>query len=244
MQNMKSQTEFDYLGLVQSLHLPQEFGVEVDTSKMLSEQKWHLEDAIRAFTKEPFELRYGITKVVIVFEHLPKVVKIPFSGFWYPNYDAEDDETEYFVEFENACDDDAEDYCMDEWIKYEDMCKNGFGRLAAAVDFLYRDLNGRAYYTQEKVDMWPHYPSDSKTRENTLDHIKHMAYQYKCAPTSWMASVIEEYGERFWENFVNWAAESSADDESTSICADLHNDNVGFINGMPVILDLSGFRED
>ena len=232
----------DLLEIVQRLHLPAELGVDMDSAKMPPKvyDQVHRQIVMAANTHR-FTILYGLTKMVIVFQDCDDVLKVPFNGYFTPNWDQEnDDEPDmFFDEFENACNEDATDYCMDEWLKYLSMKEAGFAQFAAPVDFLWRDRNGRAFYKQVKCKMRD-YPTVS---EDSRNQAKHLEMRYDCAQSvMWMAAIIEHQGLVAWKKFVDWADEN-CEDRDDNITADLHGDNCGYMGDVPVIVDLSGYRE-
>ena len=78
------------------LDLPEQFGGSEDFDASEYEMKFS------DFIKEDFYVSCGVSKMVIVVDSLPFVIKIPFNGRWEEDWNEEDEL--YFYEFENACD--------------------------------------------------------------------------------------------------------------------------------------------
>lgn len=239
---MLTQTDFIHATeIIDCLSIPEQFGVNESSDDFDSvyDLEWQLHDA----HIENFSIDNGVSKAVIIPDNSNFVIKIPFNGIKYYEWDEETDEGEDSFEFFHYADaPDSSDYCWDELIKIEDARKAGFGNLFPETAFV-KEHNNTRFYIQEKVRTYNQACRCGGTpaiSENSRDKAKGMDYHYSPCSIEWRAAVIEFYGEEFWKDFVNW------DDMScTGILIDMHSNNYGYtIDGRPIILDASGFRED
>lgn len=188
------------------------------------------------FKEEEFELHHGISKVVIIFEKFPFVIKIPFLGRWYDEYDEENNE--FYSEFERftcAPSINGDDYCEAETNTIKEMIFYGYEDIVA-YEICLGIFNGVAFYIQEKVRPYNcefHYTPS----EDSLNIARNIDIDYGYCDDNWRASVIELYGEEYWRSFVEWV-----DDGREYILNDMHIGNYGYdYEGKPVLFDVSGF---
>lgn len=193
-----------------------------------------------------FDVKCGCTKIVIIFDELPYVIKVPFSGMVIYDYNEDDDiESEYNRFYENAIADDSSDYCADELDRIKGAEEQGFGCVFPETEFLCK-INGTSFYIQEKVYDYNnrvghnYYQSKSQYAKNIVKELQEEG-TYNIGYSSWMESFVEIYGVDFLKNLVNWEKEVYAD---SSMFNDMHGGNYGYKeDGRPCILDASGFRE-
>ena len=214
--------------IVSELELPVEFGETEITCGYFEEQ---LMDVIG---DEDFYVTSGVSKLVIVVESLPFVIKIPFNGQWEENYDDECEDDETFCRFENASDWSCDDYCCEELEMTNSMEENGFGALVPEMDYLC-DVCGRSVYIQTKVIPM----SEARKKISPSADSRKKAENYKGSFfKDWIALVYDTYGVGFWNAFVAWAREWQPE-----VLQDVHSGNYGiFEDGRPVMFDISGFR--
>lgn len=231
-------TKIDYArakDIVAVLSIPGEIGPEEDGS---CDNDWLLyqlgEGDISA------QVECGISKVVIIPEDGNFVIKIPFNGMYHYNWN-EDDEDDYgdseFEYYYYACAPDHSDYCWDEVIKIEKAYEMGYGKLFPDTKFL-QEKDGHRVYIQEKVRT-ARYFNPNDISEDSRKKAESMGKYYKKCDNTWRAAVVEFYGESYWKDFCDWDYLSDV-----NILSDMHADNYGYdMNGYPIILDASGFRD-
>lgn len=219
---------------VHALNIPADFGISDECE---DENVVCLCDELSNKSGLCPRLYHGVSKVVLDFEELPFVIKIPLNGMWYYDYDKDDGESEIFREFYRASDLYPDDYCWDEYQKTGLMEIEGFGALAPKMEMLCT-IKGRNIYIQEKVTPADRTCEFSPTLES-LNISRNLPREYKICDEEWRAAVIEAYGVDFWVRFCKWD-----EDYCYDILADMHMDNYGWSSdGRPVIFDLSGFRD-
>lgn len=241
---MLTQTDFLHAAeIIDGLNIPVHFGVNGNDDEF---DGWYdLDSQIRDMDIGSFSIENGISKAVIIPADSNFVVKIPFNGIKYFEWDDEADEysgDEYFEFFCCAEAPDQSDYCWDEQIKIEKAYYAGFGDLFPETAFV-KEHDGTRFYIQEKVRTYSQAFRCGETptvSENSRTKAKDMDSYYSSCNIEWRAAVIEFYGEEFWKSFVNWDSINCI-----GILTDMHTNNYGYtMDGRPVILDASGFRED
>lgn len=241
---MFTKTDFLYAEkIIDGLNIPAHFGVDGSEDEF---DGWNDLDAqVRDINIGDFTIDNGISKAVIVPADFNFVVKIPFNGIKYYEWDDEADEysgDEYFEFFCHAEAPDQSDYCWDEQIKIEKACDAGFGDLFPETAFV-KEHDGTRCYIQEKVRTFKQAMQCGRVptvSENSRTKAKDMDSYYSSCSWEWRAAVIEFYGEEYWKSFVNWDSINCI-----GILTDMHINNYGYnMDGRPVILDVSGFRED
>lgn len=213
--------------IVRDLEIPEQFGLhDYDHDEVEDIIADQLPSCVKA------NVESGISKIVIVPQNLPFVIKIPFNGqfLW------DDEDEEYFSPYYNARPDGSYDYCARELALIERAEYFGWGFMVPHAEYL-THVCGRPVYIQEKVRCGAH----GQTSENSLKCAQQMDMYYKYGPVEWRAAVIEKYGEPIWHSFVDWCNSAT---EDYSILDDLHCANVGIAyDGRPVILDVGGFSD-
>ena len=111
--------------------LPEALMVDLDYDASLDDIA---DDISIALEKQNIEavVKYGVTKIVIIPDSLPYVLKVGFDGF----YDCGD---EYVNDF---------DYCEEEANLYDIAEKAGFGDFFAEITYFMTGLSGHAFYVQ------------------------------------------------------------------------------------------------
>ena len=221
--------------IAMQLDIPEEFGQDMDADEFYSD--W-LEDQVAHLSVGEFNIDNGASKAVIIFSDFNFVIKIPFNGGWYDQWDEENEEYSdpYFEPFHGAEAPDTSDYCWDECIRISDAYDAGFGELFPTTTFLC-EHDGRRYYIQEKVTTargsHPTPSENSRTRAKSMDH------KYWYCNEDWRAMVIEMYGEDYLRCFIDWCKSTD-----NGILDDMHYGNFGFsMTGAPILLDVSGYRD-
>ena len=223
--------------IVQKLRIPEQFGIyDDDDSDVIEMLQYQLED----FLTEDFFVTAGISKAVINIDSFPFVIKIPFNGRFVSYYGGSDPDSdrEYgvdydFCEFDGA-DVQPDDYCADELDKTQWLESIGLGVFVPKMMCLCT-IKGRDFYLQEKVIPI----CDNRTKLNPTPASKE---KVECSffrfETDWMATAIDIYGEKVWYSFV------CACEDMEDIISDMHRGNYGLrLDGTPVLIDISGFRE-
>ena len=178
------------------------------------------------------ETAYGASKFVI-FLNNKEVVKVPFSGCYWWDEDAEDHYR--FDEFMNT------DYCATEAAVYADAVALGVEKFFASMKYRGTAKGGTPIYLAERV--YTYYDngavrertdSFSKRSQEIADEMKDN-YNIRIH-REWLARAIEYYGEDAVNDLLAFIELEGIND--------FHTENIGFReDGSPVILDYSGYRE-
>lgn len=216
--------------IVRCIDIPNEFGAdscsEYDTTEM--------EEQISEMVGGDFFITNGISKLVIVVEDLPFVIKIPFNGRWDLDEDSEYD-GDVFYEFNEACEYSKDDYCACELEKTRIINDEGFGYFVPKMMYLCTWC-GRDVYIQEKVKSMCDCHEKITTNADSLAKAKKVHAPFN---STWIALVFDTYGEEAFNDFMLWARECEPD-----IISDMHWGNYGLtLDGKPVMFDISGFRD-
>lgn len=182
--------------------------------------------------EEDYYVMAGVSKLVVVVESLPFVIKIPFDGqFHWDDYE----EKYYFYEFSEANEQYFSDYCYDELEKIHHLTAYGYGCFVPETKYI-GICNGHCVYLQEKVQ-----PRAECKKINASEESLKKAHESTTTSfrDDWLARVFDLYGEEFWNHFVEWAKDTGVD-----IFSDCHAGNYGIaMDGRPVMFDISGFRD-
>ena len=230
--------------IVEKLDIPYEFGVD-ESREMDDKMVSNINDQLFRIGIDDFELANGISKLVIVLNNFPFVIKIPFNGNFHYEYDYDEENEEWtikddtsFVWFGEACAPDTSDYCWNEYDKIKMAQERGYGELFPDMEQIFEDNFGRHFYIQEKVKVFS-YLERQNLSPNSRDRAKSMEPKYSICNVEWRASVVEFYGENLWISFVNWNDSGLRD-----YLSDMHGGNYGYrFDGTPVLIDISGFRD-
>lgn len=135
------------------------------------------------------------------------------------------------------------DYAGDELEAYEKAEKFGVQKILPRTWFFCESSNGWKFYAQEKVDSA--YDGMSRKQRNkmqkatktasdkTVMKIRNSCF-YGHVEYHWVAMATSYYGKNFMKSFEQWTHECKVND--------LHDGNIGFLRGKPVILDFSGYN--
>ena len=211
--------------VVNSIKFPEEFG-------SYDECEYEYEQQLMGVINEDFYVMAGVSKLVIIVESLPFVIKIPFDGSIHWNQFSE----EYvFNEFMEANETYCSDYCYDELEKIHHLAAYGYECFVPETECI-GICNGHYIYLQEKV--LPRV--ECKKIEASEESLKKAHESYTTAfSDDWLAKVFDLYGESFWDRFVEWVRDSDLD-----IFSDCHSGNYGIsMDGRPMMFDISGFRD-
>lgn len=195
---------------------------------------------------EDFECFSGASKYVIACLDRDFVIKVPYKGstnsyscwsstagtYAYDTYGCIK-YTEEFEPFMYAADDaDGDDYCRVEELRYEKAVEVGLDFLFAPTKKI-GEIRGVSIYAQPYCETF-----DSTGRLMSLNQ-KSNAFKlckekkFHCFNESWLNDVYCQYGAAILLNFLQFCDEVGIDD--------LHRGNVGYYNGLPVLIDYSGF---
>ena len=132
--------------------------------------------------------------------------------------------------------------CEQEARAYENAKKYRVERVLLETRFVYENSNGTKFYTQPKIteascDMSR--TTCKKCRKIAKTVPDKMVYKvqsemyYSGVNRLWLATVISLYGKRFARSLEKWTKENRVND--------LHDGNLGYVKGKPVLLDYSGY---
>ena len=199
----------------------------------------------------------GISKLVIFVQGEPFVIKIPYTklfddesynsdlSYW-ENEDSEEypepEREEYYQNFEFATSLEVEttsnwDYCELECAFYEKAYEEGLAQYFAKEE-LYAIVKNHPIYIQEKVTPLEFqkaafdnnsFKKFDSTRQRCSD------LKVKCFSSRWITDFFDYYGEQEFIKLSNFL-------EKMKIY-DLHEGNLGYYCGAPVLIDYSDFRE-
>ena len=158
----------------------------------------------------------GATRLVLIFPKHGWVIKIPYGGY---------------------------DYCAQEVQSYCTAVKYGVEKLLLPIEKVGKTAHGIPLYIQPMYktsvnDMNRHDQNKIKQLcEKTANHRIIAKIRYNCyySPESyWVIRATQLYGKKFMRSFENWTKEFRVND--------LHNANVGYIDGYrPVLVDYAGY---
>lgn len=190
-----------------------------------------------------YSYAHGATKLALIpiNKNEKYVIKIPYTGSYdhesgyYYNSIYINSKTDYWdytaADNHTSC----WDYCATEVERYETAKNAGFARFFAKTEFL-DYINNYPIYIQEKCitlsnSSGSHHHSKEE-RETTLNICKN----YFNINKDWLTDFRLCYGTNTLLNFLNFIQDMEWDD-------DLRNENIGYIDNHPVLIDYSGFLE-
>lgn len=192
--------------------------------KMLEENDLKLDYDDAEFIADELDLGFGsgCTRFGFIFKEEKVCVKIP----------------RYREENKN--------YCEMEIKHYNSAKDYGIEQVLLAIEKITTTKNGVEMYQQPKYD----FTTSELTYDNANDEMcleLQKIYQNKksvinyfwkkyfdgCISKLWLTAVYKAYGGKFLLNFCYWVYHNDIND--------LHSDNTGFLNNLPVILDYAGF---
>ena len=215
--------------IVSVLDLPEQFGCDdggFDT--------YFIESQIEDVVDGDFFVSNGVTKVVIIVDDLPFVIKIPFNGqcerVWIDEYNC-DDGTWY--PFYRAGGKSRWDYCETEFEYTVAIQNEGYEMFIPDMMYLC-NVDGYNVYVQEKVLPLCENRNTYGATDASLEKAKNCKRYFDI---EWSARAIDIYGFDAFVEFCEWA-----EDELPQMMEDMHSGNYGYReNGDPILLDLSGF---
>jgi hypothetical protein len=183
-----------------------------------------------------YYIEFGCTKMVFIpIEKSDYVYKCNFfGGFDDECYNSDESEADYIAYYaENECDE--HNYCDEELYFCNEFVEHGFGDYIAKVE-PFETVGKITFFKQERAimeeavgDSYIYSSKDSKEKAKLF-------YTDYCGEigVDWLANFIEQYGEETLEEFldyvINWLGIN-----------DLHNGNIGYIDGHCVLVDYSGY---
>lgn len=194
------------------------------------ECEWLAEEVMTNNSSFSWDYEVGATKLVLIAEELDYVIKIPFNGA-----------NNWAVGFQDfyGLPEGVYDYCQYEQELYDKAFFAGVREMFLPLIFVDR-IKTIPVYIQEKVSCFYAPRTYSKNSEEYLKEKlkRNEGYLSHKIPFNWIAQVMDFLGsvEKF-ENFMNFIKKEHID-------LDLHVNNVGFINGRPIILDYGGYFEE
>jgi hypothetical protein len=185
-----------------------------------------------------YEFFSGATKMVLLFKELDRVIKIPFNGDWYSEWDDDKDEEEdQFCFYECASEECSWDYCNLEVNIWEAANKIGLGECFAKTERI-GFINGYPVYAQEKCMTWSYHKTSRQYSKEKIQEVKDYFKSdshYYCFNEYWLSDFLDYYGQEMFDKFCEFI-----DDRGIN---DLHNGNIGYAGDRPVLIDFSGFFE-
>lgn len=183
----------------------------------------------KKITNDVFNICCGATKCVIVFTNRNYVIKIPFAGSWegseYWEYSCADSN---FTEW---------DYCAVEVERYKKAKKYNFNNYFAKTIYIGLS-NNYPIYIQKKCIIFENTTPvifSPLVKQRCVRIIEKFYTKYKIN-TNWLIDFMLAYGENQLISFLQFLNNNKWDD-------DLRNENIGYINSYPVLVDYSGFSE-
>ena len=221
--------------------LPERFGLEIEDDEP-TEPIFYEEicSAIHDVDEEAY-VRFGMSKMVIISPNIGDVViKIPFNGCFFVEYDEDDQCNSSWSPFIwSPAAGSKSDYCLAEWQKFKRLKTYGLDCFVAKTYF-YRELCGTRIFLQERVIPLDDVVSEHHASAHSLDVAKQWYYNGKSdIEPDWLAVCLDKYHQSKVERFLHYCSNIDLD-----ILEDLHDSNIGYrINGTPCILDYSNFAD-
>lgn len=193
-----------------------------------------------------FEIETGASKVVLIpFNNDTNYVyKIPILGIcdaYYINEDYDEKITDDYASFSEFDPDGHSDFCAIEVDRCCDICKGGYGDLIAK-EYYYGKIRDIPIYIQEKaVIYYELFDGDTLRTEEEITSVRNVTSSFfnfdeyfSCIPDRWIADLINVIGIEETVNFFDFLIDTNYNN-------DLHQGNIGYIKGKPVLVDYSGF---
>jgi hypothetical protein len=174
--------------------------------------------------KKPFTTNEGATKGVLIFKNLGIVIKIPFIG-------NDNDEEFYGADGENGW-----DYCNAEMLKYQYAKNERVSEFFAETELL-TEIKDYPIYIQPIVEVLSEDGSSYNAKTNNSDKIQELCEDegYDCFNLEWLNQAFDYYGENKFYKLMIFLNDYAI--------SDLHNANIGYLNGRPVIFDYSSYND-
>lgn len=139
-----------------------------------------------------------------------------------------------------------EDYCQAEIRAYESAKKFRVERILLPIELYHTTTIGIAIYKQPKYSFstsdgeynrcYNTYLNNRNTpyHKPIIHKVTNECYDGCRISRHWMARVLQLYGKKFCRSFEAWTMENNIND--------LHNNNTGWLDNKPIILDYAGYR--
>jgi hypothetical protein len=197
----------------------------------------------------------GLSKGVLIFGELDYVIKIPFYCGWFEGEEGYYDDDDNWVdgepgeptgfpfqgeEVEGYCHQNEWDYCETEELRYLVAEKNGMEEHFAKT-WCIGAANGWPIYAQIKCCMYCSADSCStRSKKTYTDKDKESARSIKDATKfwvedEWLIDFLHYWGQERLVAFIKFCDEWFIDD--------LHQGNLGYICGVPCLVDYSSFND-
>lgn len=177
----------------------------------------------------PFSYTYasGASKFVLIPESLDFVIKVPFTGMLTMSG--------YYEQYKYAEGYYPWDYCGSEESRYIQAVEDGYGKFFAKTEQII-EKDGFPIYIQEKCIPLTlsfsrkHYSKEEKRKTWELTNFSYI-------DIDWLTECRTLYGDEVIKDFVDYLDFNLWND-------DLRMENIGYLNGKPVLIDYSSFGED
>lgn len=194
-----------------------------------------------------FNYACGASKLVLIpLDPSEKyVIKIPYTGYYYGSYNYEKTEkTGSFFHYNHRYDkyEAGEvkqlpwDYCATEVKRYRLAREKGFEKFFART-FFYTTINGYPIYLQEKCNVLSKNRKDHTFSKEERRRTSSIEMADIAINIDWLTAFRLQYGEQKLIEFSDFIKTLNWDD-------DLRDENVGYLNNKPVLIDYSGFMEE
>jgi len=180
-----------------------------------------------------FSLNNGASKCVIIPDYEDFVIKLPYTGEWLEAEEEADEDFYYQTFYDGA---DGWDYCRTEYYHYEDARAEGLDQYLAPTTCIgYLAGTGFPVYVQPKCKIFTHtsISHSPEERNTTKETIKSSGVRKYDLPIDWLTDFRVIYGESELIRFLSFLEKEE--------WRDLRGDNVGYLNGKPVLVDYSDF---
>lgn len=208
----------------------------------------------------------GVSKGVLIFSDLDFVVKIPFAGhFDYIESHYEDrngdwvnssyktertdastcgrrwvEGEDYFENFSGAACENHWDYCEVEAIRYRHAEQANIAVLFAKTEWI-GNVHKYPIYIQERCNMFQEestsnqerYKSRTKSDYEEVNTLRNK-YDFHSIDDNWVLDFLIYYGEEMFKKLADFIFNEDI--------YDLHNGNIGYINGRPCLVDYSSYN--
>lgn len=137
------------------------------------------------------------------------------------------------------------DYCEIEAQNYKTAKAYGITAILLPIEEIYKTSAGVKIYKQEKfsyamceMNSKQYHAFEKRVKDlrnrRIVSKARNDCHDSYRISREWFARAIQVYGKRFIRAFEAWTRECEVND--------LHNGNIGFKNGRPIILDYAGFH--
>jgi hypothetical protein len=183
-----------------------------------------------------YEWREGASKLVIIPDNADYVIKIPYTGRRYWDYENEEYIHSKFT-FANNTDEYFWDYCLTETLLWR-IAKNENVNQIFAKERIIGAINKHPIYIQQRAEVYGYsdkYDSASDDeRQKTIKHCEQKHFNiFEDELLSWQTDALEYYGEKKFDKIMSFIKKYEI--------GDLHDSNLGYIGEKPIILDYSDF---